>query len=136
MNGSLDSKTLGDALIVNHITGIERKNQRYIEKFKDPRWQKKRLQILERDNWVCQSCGDDISMLIVHHLSYDDEAEGPWDYPDLLLITLCQECHFSAHKNIFYLPEAFKDIIITGIMTIEEAKNLVSVKIKESYKSK
>ena len=30
----------------------------YSEKLKDPRWQKKRLEILERDNFRCQYCGD------------------------------------------------------------------------------
>lgn len=31
----------------------------YKEKLKDPRWQKKRLQIFERDDWCCQKCGDE-----------------------------------------------------------------------------
>lgn len=62
----------------------------YIELLKDPRWQKKRLQILERDNWTCQDCYDTTTTLNVHHLHY---GEAPWDVPDGLLITLCEPCH-------------------------------------------
>lgn len=35
----------------------------YAEKFKDPRWQKKRLKIMERDNWKCCECGVNIKMI-------------------------------------------------------------------------
>ncbi len=64
----------------------------YKEKFKDPRWQKKRLKILERDDWTCQCCGDKESTLHVHHRYYKTGLD-PWDYPDISLITLCEECH-------------------------------------------
>lgn len=64
----------------------------YSIKLKDPRWQKKRLEIFERDNWTCQYCGDKNNTLNVHHKDYDDNIE-PWDYPDEWLITLCDECH-------------------------------------------
>ena len=29
----------------------------YMDKLRDPRWQRKRLQVLERDGWKCRSCG-------------------------------------------------------------------------------
>jgi len=64
----------------------------YQEKLKNPRWQKKRLEILERDNWTCQICHDDETTLVVHHRCYMPDKE-PWDYPDHLLITLCEDCH-------------------------------------------
>lgn len=64
----------------------------YSEKLKDPRWQKKRLEILERDEWACQVCGDDKSTLNVHHKKYLRKKE-PWDYPSDLLVTLCVDCH-------------------------------------------
>ena len=41
----------------------------YSQKLKDPRWQKKRLQILERDEWNCQICHDNESTLVVPFLS-------------------------------------------------------------------
>lgn len=64
----------------------------YLEKLKDPRWQKKRLEILERDAWTCQSCSDKTSTLHVHHLWYEDDVE-PWDYPLGCFETLCEDCH-------------------------------------------
>lgn len=62
----------------------------YSEKLKDPRWQKVRLQVLNRDEFTCQHCGDTETTLHVHHLSYSGE---PWETEDNLLITLCEVCH-------------------------------------------
>jgi hypothetical protein len=64
----------------------------YSDKLKNPRWQKKRLEILERDNYICQFCGHDDFTLVVHHKYYDKTIE-PWDYPNEALITLCEYCH-------------------------------------------
>ena len=64
----------------------------YPEKFKDPRWQKKRLEVMERDEWKCQKCGDKDNTLNVHHRYYEN-GKDPWDYPLEALITLCQDCH-------------------------------------------
>lgn len=64
----------------------------YSTKLKDPRWQKKRLEILQRDNWSCQRCGDNKSTLHVHHRRYIPDRD-PWDYPDDILVTLCEDCH-------------------------------------------
>ena len=66
----------------------------YAQKLKDPRWQKKRLEILERDEWNCQICHDNESTLVVHHRKYLPNTD-PWDYPDYLLVTLCEDCHES-----------------------------------------
>ena len=67
----------------------------YAEKLKDPRWQKKRLAIFERDNWTCQGCGATDKTLHVHHIFYEDDTE-PWDSDDNSLITLCEDCHEEA----------------------------------------
>lgn len=60
----------------------------YAQKLKDPRWQKRRLQILERDHWECQQCFSSESTLHVHHRYYVEAGE-PWEYPDSALVTLC-----------------------------------------------
>lgn len=62
----------------------------YSEKLKDPRWQKKRLEVLQRDNFTCMWCGDTKTTLHVHHNDYKGE---PWDVPDYFLSTLCADCH-------------------------------------------
>lgn len=64
----------------------------YAEKLKDPRWQKKRLEILERDSFTCRHCGDKEKELHVHH-AYYERGMDPWDYKDHMLFTLCKYCH-------------------------------------------
>lgn len=63
----------------------------YSELLTDPRWQKKRLQILERDAFTCRDCGDAKNTLHVHHCYYAKGA--PWETEDLCLLTLCESCH-------------------------------------------
>jgi hypothetical protein len=70
----------------------------YSDKLKDPRWQKRRLKIFERDNWICTNCYADetmAGMFHVHHLKYSGE---PWDAPDEYLTTYCQSCHDADHE--------------------------------------
>lgn len=62
----------------------------YSEKLKDPRWQKKRLEILKRDKWACQLCGCKERTLHVHHKQY---SGNPWDSRLEDLITYCSICH-------------------------------------------
>ena len=63
----------------------------YAEKLRDPRWQRKRLEILDRDGWACCSCGSKKKNLQVHHLIYS--KLDPWEYPDYVFQTLCYDCH-------------------------------------------
>lgn len=69
-------------------------NQAYVELLKDPRWQKRRLHIFNRDHWACQSCGATEKSLQVHHLRYE-RGKPPWDSPDDALTTLCDACHWA-----------------------------------------
>lgn len=70
----------------------------YADKLKDPRWQKKRLKVFERDNWKCRFCGNTDRNLQIHHTRYFPEFE-PWDYESQYLITLCNKCHQSESDN-------------------------------------
>lgn len=69
----------------------------YKEQLLDPRWQRRRLQILERDKWCCQNCMDDKSTLHVHHMVYDSGMA--WEANGLALVTVCQSCHNVLHGN-------------------------------------
>ena len=65
--------------------------------YRDPRWQKKRLEILERAEWFCEWCGDSKSQLQVHHAYYTGNKK-PWDYPSKSLFALCVNCHKYAEE--------------------------------------
>lgn len=69
-----------------------RERSAYQQKLLDPRWQKKRLQIFERDEWACQKCFSGEETLHVHHRYYRRDQD-PWEYPMEALVTLCATCH-------------------------------------------
>lgn len=77
----------------------------YSQKLKDPRWQKKRLEILQRDSFSCQNCGETTKTLHVHHRVYN--GCDPWSINNECLLSLCEDCH-----KIFEIvtPEAIKNI--------------------------
>lgn len=63
----------------------------YSEKLKSPKWQKKRLEVLNRDSFKCRYCKDDKTELHVHHLRY--EGYNPEDTSLENLETVCKHCH-------------------------------------------
>ena len=79
----------------------------YFEKFKDPRWQKKRLEILNRDGWECKICGEREAQLQVHRTKYHKE---PWDASDEDLETLCEICHENITKKLKDIRSALNTI--------------------------
>lgn len=82
------------ALLLHSFAGFlpEKTMSEYSEKLKDPRWQKMRLEILNRDNWHCQICMAGEFTLHVHHRRYL-RGKLPWEYPQHMLVTLCEYCH-------------------------------------------
>lgn len=77
----------------------------YWEKLKDPRWQRMRLAVMERDGFACQMCLDDKSTLNVHHRIYRKGAD-PWGYQPHELVTLCEACHDEQHQADDSIKEA------------------------------
>jgi hypothetical protein len=71
--------------------GVDILSMTYNERLKDPKWQIKRLKIIERDGEKCRTCGKE-SDLQVHHTIYEN-GKMPWEYEDRFLVTLCDECH-------------------------------------------
>lgn len=70
----------------------DERREEYLRKLRDPRWQKKRLEVMQRDEFTCQNCFDSESTLNVHH-NYYKAGNDPWDYPLTALVTLCETCH-------------------------------------------
>ena len=80
----------------------------YSQKLRDPRWQRKRLEILNRDNFTCRLCNDFQSTLNVHHLKYSGD---PWDADEKHLVTLCEHCHL----EVEYLKIKIKDFDFNNV---------------------
>jgi len=103
----------------------------YKEKLKSPKWQKKRLEILNRDQFTCQYCGDTETTLQVHHKKYTKE---PWDAPNEDLITTCEHCHqfIESNKSLLALNEVRKlktlkgSILLLGIGNEHENNEMCS----------
>lgn len=70
----------------------------YSKKLRDPRWQKKRLEVLEAKEWVCCKCFDSTSTLHVHHNQYFKGKE-PWEYELDQFSVLCEHCHVDHHDS-------------------------------------
>ena len=72
----------------------------YSEKLQDPRWQKKRLEIMSRDGFRCIKCESETNTLTVHHFYYISGRQ-PWEYPDASMHTLCRQCHTEGHDESY-----------------------------------
>ena len=69
----------------------------------EPKWRAKREEILKRDLNSCVVCKGNVG-LQVHHRQYhfivrQHQFKLPWDYPNELLITLCESCHKRGHSK-------------------------------------
>lgn len=91
----------------------------YREYFKDPRWQKKRLEILNRDEFMCQRCYGTETELHIHHRLYKQNKK-PWEYDNDLLLTLCKDCHANEKTmktSICALSETMKKKFLSAEVT-------------------
>ena len=102
----------------------------YAEKLKSPKWQKRRLEILSRDEFKCQYCFDRETTLHVHHLEYKG---NPWDAEDDQLITVCEHCHtiIGMHKKpmkvLGCIKQKVKDYIFLTMVSEFPGKKIVMI---------
>ena len=103
----------------------------YAEKLLDPRWQKLRLEVLQKDDFTCQYCGNKEKTLHVHHFCYP-KSGNPWESELGDLMTLCSDCHSVQHlKGLTDREKRLISIIQnTGIMCSGRIP-LVSYLVKE-----
>lgn len=90
----------------------------YSEKLKHPKWQRKRLEILNRDNFKCDLCSDTETELHIHHYEYNEG--DPWDIDNKYLVTLCKHCH----KVIEHFKIEEPDLEIYKIHKIDTSSDL------------
>lgn len=79
----------------------------YSALLRDPRWQRKRLEIMRRANFRCEDCGSDRRTLNVHHERYDGL---PWESPGDALACLCEGCHERRHALSRLGPETAEEL--------------------------
>jgi hypothetical protein len=108
----------------------------YSEKLKDPRWQRKRLEIMQEHGFKCEICSDSKQELHVHHKEYEPNRE-PWDYASYKLQCLCSDCHKMSHideekiqkfyrrkgigrKNIYIMDRVLPRILSRGLDEIAQ----------------
>jgi 5-methylcytosine-specific restriction endonuclease McrA len=75
----------------------------YGRKLNDVRWKAKCIQIKKRDRSRCKNCGA-TKYLNVHHRQYHfvlslKQFKNPWDYPEDVFVTLCNDCHMKGHRQ-------------------------------------
>lgn len=97
----------------------------YFEKLKDPRWQKKRLEALQKSDFHCEDCGDGESTLHVHHKEYFKGRE-PWEYEIDQLAVLCEECHAEQHETDDLLKLVCSFLPISGPYSRLDAASLLA----------
>ena len=89
----------------------------YSEKLKSPKWQKKRLEIMNLRGFKCDKCGNEDEQLNVHHRFYIKGRE-PWEYDNDVFQVLCNKCHKIEHEKkdmvIEVIPEKY-DLLISVI---------------------
>ena len=85
------------------------RKEEYYQELEHPLWKEKRKVILERDRYQCRICGSKHN-LVVHHIKYS-EGKKAWQYPNLDLITLCEDCHKKVHQDHkHYLHPKYEEI--------------------------
>lgn len=97
----------------------------YREALLDPRWQKMRLKVYERDGFQCRICGSLDKTLHAHHAYYAKSSEGPWDYDESAIITLCSSCHKKEGEELACARESlFASLCQVGFQTASDLNQL------------
>lgn len=91
----------------------------YKEQILSPNWQKKRLEILQRDGFRCQHCEDLDSPLHVHHTYYEYGKEI-WEYDNDSMITLCESCHSEHTRATKHIKHNLKNIYSYWLYELED----------------
>lgn len=97
----------------------------YFEQLRSPNWQRRRLEIMSRDEFMCRACYDQESTLNVHHKHYI-KGRMAWEYGDDELVTLCEACHEDMHRQADVMKRIFSMLPLDGPCSVNEALALVA----------
>jgi len=105
----------------------------YNQQLKHPKWQKKRLEILDDRNYTCQICEDTEKTLHVHHGVYEKD-KLLWEYHRDTLWCLCDSCHKETHIHIYNIKQTIArinpynfDEVSKVLMVIYNVENSVKI---------
>lgn len=90
-----------------------------VKDYLDPRWQKLRLRILDRDGFKCVVCNDADSTLHVHHRAYEKKKKI-WDAKPDNLVTLCESCHERCERIVVMARKAADSALLSKAMSVEK----------------
>jgi len=89
----------------------------YQRKLAHPLWQKKRLEVMQRDGFKCTNCQSTEDELHIHHLYYLPNTL-PQDYPLTAYTTFCNTCHEIEEAKMKLIEAAFCNRAqIAGLMS-------------------
>lgn len=92
----------------------------YDERRRDPRWQRKRLEIYERDGFACVDCGTKTENLQIDHAWYEPR-HAPWEYPDSCFFTRCDSCHARIGEERIRLLKLLATLPLLSLSSLVEA---------------
>lgn len=98
----------------------------YKEKLLDPRWQRLRLEVMQRENFTCQYCANTKQTLNLHHLRYA-ESGNPWDVSKNDLLCLCQDCHYVLHvleKETSLFSILMNEILFFSVISMDNNSDI------------
>lgn len=106
----------------------------YSELLRHPFWQRKRLEIFQRDDFTCKKCLATESNLQVHHIYYLTNHK-PWEYPNEALITLCELCHAKAEFAKWLLTKGQTALLRLGLIYEDrmEVIDMFNRKAKDNF---
>ena len=102
----------------------------YAKKLQDPRWQRKRLEVMQAAGWKCVICGDKDEELNVHHPAYSAYHE-PWEYSNLQCI--CRTCHTIQHLPKEKMMLHAKQIVTKHVVVTHRNEFLQNKKEKQKF---
>lgn len=109
---------------------MAKKESRYNQELRDPKWKAKRTEIVNRDKKKCTKCKS-VKELNVHHTYYTKGAKA-WEYPNESLVTLCRSCHEKLHKAESIITE--RNLLREQLFFLEEGEITIQVVVKKGKK--
>ncbi len=96
----------------------------YFQLLKHPKWQEKRLRVMENAGFECVYCGSSDKTLNVHHRYYL-KGKKPWEYPDEHFDCLCEVCHVNEHAKRDELKVLMGSLCLKTEVIIGYVKGLI-----------